>query len=143
MPLYKIHRFQIKVARMHWLGFHDATSTRLVDILRRSTSDVDSERLFATVEPSFDETDELALKCSHYSVAEGKNHDSTPSLHRLHSFKRSQVVFNHRPRPKLLVAPRLCPRKYQRSGHICVCKGKPWLTNSKVNSNPYHFRLFL
>ena len=115
---------------MHWLGFHDAASSALSDILKRSTSNFDSIRILENVEPSFDETDELALKCSHYTVAEGRNHSSVKSLHRLHNFSQP-VTFNNR-RPRLPVKARPCPRNLQRSGHICSFIGK---TCSQVADN--------
>ena len=119
---------------MQWLGFHDAASTTLSDIIKRTTSNFDSRRILGTVEPSFDETDELGLKCSHYTVAEGKNHNSTNTLLSLHSYSRSATVFNQRPR--LPVKARPCPRKLQRSGHICSFKAKTCLEySSQVKSN--------
>lgn len=110
------------MSRLQWLGFHDAASTALSDIVKQSTSNFDSKRILGTVEPSFDETDELALKCSHYTVAEGKNFNSTNTLHWLHSYSRSLTGFNQR--PKLPVKARLFPKELRRSGHICAFKAK-------------------
>ena len=109
---------------MHWLGFHDAASSALSDILKRSTSNFDSIRILENVEPSFDETDELALKCTHYTVAEGRNHNSNKSFHRLLNFSQPVIVNNRRPR--LPVKARPCPRNLQRSGHICSFVGKTY-----------------
>ena len=122
---------------MRWLGFHDAASTRLSDIIKRSTSYFDLRRTLETVEPSFDETDELALKCFHYTVAEGKNHSLPHNLQWLHNYSNAVTVFNQR--PQLPVKTGLCPSKLQRSGHICSLKSKTSLAKTQVHSNQCAF----
>jgi tRNA wybutosine-synthesizing protein 4 len=104
-------------SRLRWLGFgHFSKAISLSDIVRRSLSPLDERRIFCEFEPSFDEWDELVLKCSHYSVAEASNSNK---FHFVGKTPTSTTTFRHR-RPSIRVRSRPSPTSCYRIGHSCV-----------------------